>query len=43
MVVPDGVPQSVSLFALIQPDEQNRSSATLLLLNEVSATIIPMN
>ena len=40
---PGGVPQPVPLFALIQPDEQNRASATLLLPNEVSATIIPMN
>lgn len=40
---PGGVPQPVPLFALIQPDEQNRATATLLLPNEVSATIIPMN
>lgn len=40
---PGGVPQPVPLFALIQPDEQNRAMATLLLPNEVSATIIPMN
>jgi hypothetical protein len=40
---PGGVPQPVPLFALIQPDEQNRAVATLLLPNEVSATIIPMN
>ena len=40
---PGEVPQPVPLFALIQPDEQNRASATLLLPNEVSATIIPMN
>ncbi len=40
---PGEVPQPVSLFALIQPDEQNRAVATLLLPNEVSATIIPMN
>lgn len=40
---PGGVPQPVPLFALIQPDEQNRAAATLLLPNEVSATIIPMN
>jgi hypothetical protein len=40
---PGGVPQPVPLFALIQSDEQNRASATLLLPNEVSATIIPMN
>jgi hypothetical protein len=37
------VPQPVPLFALIQPDEQNRATATLLLPNEVSTTIIPMN
>jgi hypothetical protein len=40
---PGGVPQPVPLFALIQPDEQNRAAATLLLPNEVSASIIPMN
>ena len=40
---PGGVPQPVPLFALIQPDEQNRAVATLLLPNEVSTTIIPMN
>jgi uncharacterized protein DUF6573 len=40
---PGGVPQPVPLFALIQPDEQNRAAVTLLLPNEVSATIIPMN
>lgn len=40
---PGGVPQPVPLFALIQQDEQNRAAATLLLPNEVSATIIPMN
>lgn len=40
---PGGVPQPVPLFALIQPDEQNRATATLLLPNEVSTTIIPMN
>ena len=40
---PGGVPQPVPLFALIQPDEQNRAVATLLLPNEVSTTIIPMS
>lgn len=40
---PGTMPQPVPLFALIQPDEQNRTSATLLLPNEVSTTIIPMN
>jgi len=40
---PGAVPQAVPLFALIQPDEQNRAVVTLLLPNEVSATIIPMN
>lgn len=40
---PGGVPQPVPLFALIQPDEQDRAVVTLLLPNEVSATIIPMN
>jgi len=40
---PGSVPQPVPLFALIQPDEQNRATATLLLPNEVSTTIIPAN
>ncbi len=40
---PGGVPQPVPLFALIQPCEQNRAVATLLLLNEVSVVIIPMS
>ncbi len=40
---PGGVPQAVPLFALIQPDEEHRAAVTLLLPNEVSATIIPMN
>jgi hypothetical protein len=40
---PGGVPQPVPLFALIQPDEENRAMATLLLPNEVATTIVPMN
>ncbi len=40
---PGGVPQPVPLFAFIQSDDQNRPMATLLLPNEVSASIIPMN
>lgn len=40
---PDSVPQPVSLFALIQPDELQRTMVTLLLPNEVSATMLPMN
>jgi hypothetical protein len=40
---PGSVPQPVSLFALIQPDEQHRTMVTLLLPNEVSATMLPMN
>jgi len=40
---PNTVPQPLPLFALIQPDEQNRAMVTLLLPNEVAATIIPMN
>ena len=40
---PGDVPQPVPLFALIQPDEHNRAVVTLLLPNEVSASIIPMN
>lgn len=42
-LAPGGAPQPAPLFALIQPDEQSRVVATLLLPNEVSATIIPMN
>ncbi len=40
---PDSVPQPIALFALIQPDDQRRTMVTLLLPNEVSTTIIPMN
>lgn len=40
---PNSVPQTIPLFALIQPDEHNRATATLLLPNEVAATIIPLN
>lgn len=40
---PNSVPQPIPLFALIQPDDQNRATATLLLPNEVAATIISMN
>ncbi|MDH5626149.1 MAG: hypothetical protein OEY21_08580 [Nitrospira sp.] len=40
---PGAVPQPVPLFALIQPDEENRATATLLLPNEVATTMIPMN
>ena len=40
---PGAVPQPVPLFALIQPDGQNRAMVTLLLPNEVSTSIIPMN
>jgi len=40
---PGGVPQPVPLFALIQPGEQNQAMVTLLLPNEVSASIISMN
>jgi len=40
---PGSVPQPVPLFALIQPDEENRATATLLLPNEVATTMIPMN
>ncbi len=38
---PGSVPQTVPLFALVQPDEQNRTVVTLLLPNEISTTIIP--
>ena len=40
---PGTVPQPVPLFALIQPDENHRAMVTLLMPNEVAATIIPMN
>ncbi len=40
---PNTVPQPIPLFALIQPDEEHRATVTLLLPNEVAATIIPMN
>lgn len=40
---PNNVPQPIPLFALIQPDEQHSAMVTLLLPNEVAATIIPMN
>ena len=40
---PGGVPQPVPLFALIQSGEQNQAMVTLLLPNEVSASIVPMN
>ncbi|WP_455379079.1 hypothetical protein [Petrachloros mirabilis] len=40
---PNAVPQPIPLFALIQPDEQNRTMVTLLLPNEVAASIIPLN
>lgn len=42
-IPPGGVPQPVPLFALIQPDGENRAMATLLLPNEVATTMIPMN
>jgi hypothetical protein len=40
---PNSVPQPIPLFALFQPDEEHRATVTLLLPNEVAATIIPMN
>jgi hypothetical protein len=40
---PSAVPQTIPLFALIQPDEHNQVMVTLLLPNEVSASIIPLN
>lgn len=38
-----GVPQPVPLFALVQPDEHNQATVTLLLPTEIATTIIPMN
>lgn len=40
---PNAVPQPIPLFALIQLDEQNRAMVTLLLPNEVAASIISLN
>jgi len=40
---PGTVPQPIPLFALIQPDEVHRAMVTLLMPNEVAATIIPLN
>lgn len=40
---PGTAPQPVLLFALIQPDQSHRATATLLLPNEIAATIVPMN
>ena len=40
---PGTVPQPIPLFALIQPDEEHRAMVTLLMPNEVAATIIPLN
>jgi hypothetical protein len=40
---PGAVPQPIPLFALIQPDEEHKAIVTLLLPNEVAATIVPMN
>jgi hypothetical protein len=42
-VPPYSVPQPIPLFALFQPDERHHATVTLLLPNEISATIIPMN
>jgi len=40
---PSTIPQPIPLFALIQPDGQNQAMVTLLLPNEVAASIIPLN
>ena len=40
---PNSVPQPIPLCALIHLEEQSRAMVTLLLPNEVAATIIPMN
>ena len=37
------VPQPVPLFALVQPDEQNQATVTLLLPTEIATTIVPLN
>jgi hypothetical protein len=40
---PSTIPQPIPLFALIQPNKEHQVTVTLLLPNEVAATIIPMN
>ncbi len=40
---PDAIPQPVSLLALIQQAEKDRTAVTLLLPNEVSTTIVPLS
>src|SRR5574341_6861 len=40
---PSTIPQPIPLFALIQPNKEHQATVTLLLPNEVAATIIPMN
>ncbi len=40
---PSKTPQPVPLFALIQPDKANQANVTLLLPNEVSIAIAPLN
>ncbi|HEY5627464.1 MAG TPA: hypothetical protein VIR79_05925 [Nitrospira sp.] len=40
---PSTIPQPIPLFALIQPDGKNQAMVTLLLPNEVAASIIPLN
>ncbi|WP_173049736.1 hypothetical protein [Nitrospira sp. KM1] len=42
-IPPGSIPQPTPLFALIQPDDQNRATVTLLLPTEVSTTMIPLN
>jgi hypothetical protein len=37
------VPKPVPLFALVQPDEHDQATVTLLLPNEIATTIIPIN
>jgi hypothetical protein len=40
---PSTIPQPTPLFALIQPNKEHQATVTLLLPNEVAATIIRMN
>ena len=37
------VPKLVPLFALVQPDEHNQATVTLLLPSEIATTIVPLN
>lgn len=40
---PGTIPHPIPLFALIQPNKEHQATVTLLLPNEVTTAIIPMN